>query len=279
MFVSGDNFNKISNVSIYNRCYFEKYINHNISKDTILFVNENNSNLINQIKNNKNIIFTKMEYLNYFIDYILPHLKEKFILVTHNGDHCSGNNDIILNNSLLIKWYGQNMNKISNKTYGIPIGLENKIWKRTNFKLIQNLANNPKTKLFYLNFSLNTNPKRKVIMKNLLNKGFIKNKHLPWDKYIEDLSHYKFALSPEGNGYDCHRTWECLYLGVIPIVMDKIPMSFFNELPILYVNNFDSISPEFLQEIYDKKFKNKSFNLEKLKISFWENEFLKYLSC
>ncbi len=29
---------------------------------------------------------------------------------------------------------------------------------------------------------------------------------------------YSFWLSPRGNGIDCHRTWEALYLDVIPIV-------------------------------------------------------------
>ena len=44
---------------------------------------------------------------------------------------------------------------------------------------------------------------------------------------MSELSSYKFALSPEGNGIDCHRTWECLYLGVIPIVKKSVALSFF----------------------------------------------------
>ncbi|CAF4378106.1 unnamed protein product, partial [Adineta steineri] len=30
---------------------------------------------------------------------------------------------------------------------------------------------------------------------------------------------YPFWLSPRGNGLDCHRTWEALYLDTIPIVL------------------------------------------------------------
>tara|TARA_Y100001958_G_scaffold89951_1_gene61216 strand:- start:2258 stop:3172 length:915 start_codon:yes stop_codon:yes gene_type:complete len=276
-FLSGDNYNKISSVSIYEKSYYERYIKHNISKN-IIFVNENNSNIVNLIKHKTNIFFTKIEYINYFIVSILPYLKEKFILITHNGDSCSGNNEVLLNNPLLLKWYGQNMNKLSVKTCGIPIGLENKIWNHTNFNTIKKCVGKPKTKLLYLNFSLHTNPERKDIMKNLLNKGFSKNQELPWDKYIDELSNYKFAISPHGNGYDCHRTWECLYLGVIPIVIDSIPTHFFKELPILYVKNFDVITPEFLQETYNNQFKDKIFNLESLHISFWKNKFIKQQS-
>ena len=275
MFLSGDNFNKLSNVSIYERKYYNRYIKYSITN--LIFINENNTNVINKIKNTKNIIFTKIEYISYFINIILPHLTQKFILITHNSDNCSGSNDIILNNPLLVKWYGQNMILNSNKTYGIPIGLENKIWNRTNFTLIQKYANNSKNKILYLNFSLNTNSERKNIMKTLLNNGFKNNEKLPWNEYIKNLSNHKFAISPEGNGYDCHRTWECIYLGVIPIVIKSTPLNFFNELPILFVNNYNDITPKYLNEIYNTKFKNKKFNLEKLKMEFWKNKFLEDL--
>ena len=36
--------------------------------------------------------------------------------------------------------------------------------------------------------------------------------------YRRLLSNSKYVLSPPGNGPDCHRTWEALYLGAIPIV-------------------------------------------------------------
>jgi hypothetical protein len=36
--------------------------------------------------------------------------------------------------------------------------------------------------------------------------------------YRKLLSSSKYVLSPPGNGPDCHRTWEALYLGAIPIV-------------------------------------------------------------
>jgi hypothetical protein len=64
-----------------------------------------------------------------------------------------------------------------------------------------------------------------------------------------------------------------LYLGVIPIVKESKAMSFFKELPILFVDNYDDITSEFLEKNYKEKFINKDFDLKKLNISFWENEF------
>jgi hypothetical protein len=276
MFVSGDNFNKIASVSIYERKYYNDFIKHN-NIENIIFVGENNTSLFNSIKNNRLVFFTKVEQIDYFVNSILPYLKEKFIIITHNGDLCSGKNEVLLNHPLFVRWYGQNMMNHTSKTIGIPIGLENKIWKRTNFNLLQSFSINSKTKLLYLNFSRHTNVQRNDIMQDLLGKGFSRNEKLPWDKYIEDLSHYKFALSPFGNGPDCHRTWECLYLNVIPIVIHSNPMKFFTDLPILFVNSFDVITPDFLEKTYDNYFKNKQFHLDKLYLSYWKTEIHKDL--
>ena len=45
--------------------------------------------------------------------------------------------------------------------------------------------------------------------------------NLQFSDYIKELSSCYFCLSPNGNGIDCHKHWECLYLGVIPIVTKK----------------------------------------------------------
>ena len=39
--------------------------------------------------------------------------------------------------------------------------------------------------------------------------------------YLMDVAQYKFAYSPEGNGIDCHRTYELILLGVIPILEES----------------------------------------------------------
>ena len=91
MFVSGDNFNKLSTVSIYERKYYNDFIKHNQIQN-VLFVGENNNTLLDSIKNKKNIFFLKVETIDYFMKVIIPHLKEKFVIITHNGDLCSGKN-------------------------------------------------------------------------------------------------------------------------------------------------------------------------------------------
>lgn len=276
MFLSGDNFNKICTISIYDWHYYNKYIKHNKIKN-IIFVNKENKEILKNINNKSQIFFTKIETLGYFIEKILPILKKKFILVTHNGDYSSGINKTLLEHPLLIKWLGQNMTKQHNKTEGIPIGLENSYWNRVDFTYIKNNFNVEKTELLYLNFNLSTNKERKKIIDSFIKKGIKRNDKLPWKKYIADLAKHKFCISPKGNGIDCHRTWECLYLGVIPIVIKSNPINYFNDLPILFVNDFDNITEDYLLEVYNTNFKNKKFNLEKLKIEYWEKKITELL--
>ena len=204
-------------------------------------------------------------------------LNTKFVLITHYGDMEAGLHHKILHHPLLIKWYGQNMRIISDKTLPIPIGLENSYWKSTNMHTniltIKQHSSNSKEKLLYLNFSLSTNPNRSKIMNILLQNGFKKNNKLDWVHYIEDLSTHKFCISPKGNGVDSHRTWECLYLGVIPIIEKSNHMSYFRDLPILFVDSYDVISIEYLNQIYNV-FQHKSFNMEKLSLSYWNRKIM-----
>ena len=103
MFITGETLNKLCIISIYDRNYLNQFPNIKNYVNEVIYVNENNSNLSN-ILNNKNIFFIKIDWIDYFINIILPLIKKPFILVTHNGDQLSGTHIQILNHSLLIKW-------------------------------------------------------------------------------------------------------------------------------------------------------------------------------
>jgi GR25 family glycosyltransferase involved in LPS biosynthesis len=88
-------------------------------------------------------------------------------------------------------------------------------------------------------------------------------------------SKYAFVISPHGNGLDCHRTWEALALGCIPIVKTSPLDSLFYELPILIVNQWSDVTQELLINTV-QEYKTKQFNMEKLKLSYWIKKILKY---
>jgi hypothetical protein len=56
-----------------------------------------------------------------------------------------------------------------------------------------------------------------------------------------------FVVSPEGAGFDCHRTWEALLLGCIPIVKRSLVTDLLERLPVLIVDEWAQVRRERLQ--------------------------------
>ena len=70
-----------------------------------------------------------------------------------------------------------------------------------------------------------------------------------------------------GNGFDTHRLWESLYLGSIPVTKFHKAYEQFQDLPIIFIENWKKVNLEFLN-ITAKKLPNQSLN--KLTIDYWE---------
>jgi hypothetical protein len=85
-----------------------------------------------------------------------------------------------------------------------------------------------------------------------------------WNKQIM----YAFVISPHGNGLDCHRTWEALVLGCIPIVKTSPIDILYQNLPVLIVNSWSDINQTLLQDTINR-FKMLSFSYEKLTNKYW----------
>ena len=85
-------------------------------------------------------------------------------------------------------------------------------------------------------------------------------------------SKYSFVVSPFGNGYECHRTWEALVLGCIPIVKTSGIDSLYEDLPVLIVNDWIDISSELLISVikdFKKRHEKGKFNYNKLTLEYW----------
>lgn len=86
-----------------------------------------------------------------------------------------------------------------------------------------------------------------------------------------EMSKFYFVISPHGNGLDCHRTWEALALGCIPIVK-KSWLSvgkLYEDLPVLIVDNWSDITLELLEKTKNELFTNKI--PDKMYIEYWKN--------
>lgn len=81
-------------------------------------------------------------------------------------------------------------------------------------------------------------------------------------------SKYAFVISPHGNGLDCHRTWEALCLGCIPIVKSSNLNSLFEDLPVLIVEKWSDININLLVGTL-KSFASREFNFHRLSLNYW----------
>jgi hypothetical protein len=283
LFVTGEKLHKLCDVCIYKKEYVNRYIDKKFCKK-IIYIEDN-------LLKNKDIItksfsfFVRIDEIDFFEQKILPLINKPFVLVSHNSAYTAGCLDKnlhtkniesqrnILNNKFLVKWYGQNM--IPNKnTVCLPVGLEN-TYRKKDYNIIIKNKNNSKDKLLYINFENKTNKDRQKVKELLYKKGFKSNKKEPYENYIKELSRNKFCISPPGKGFDCIRHWECLYLGTIPIILIdqyKIVNTEFNDLPFLFVKDYNEINEKFLNKKY-LEFKKKNFNLGKSKMSYWEQQF------
>ena len=92
------------------------------------------------------------------------------------------------------------------------------------------------------------------------------------DYYARTAAH-RFVLSPEGNGIDCYRTWEALYLGAIPIVMTSPIMSAFANLPVLFTEDYSELSSEYLEQRWEEM-SARSFEVDRMLKSWYSHRFL-----
>ena len=95
-----------------------------------------------------------------------------------------------------------------------------------------------------------------------------------WDLY----SKIQFVVSPNGNGVDCHRTYEALVLGAIVIIeKNNTEWQGYEALSNLYgkqimiVENYNNLTPEYLDQ-YIVEYQNSiKYNQEKLYCDYWIN--------
>ena len=77
------------------------------------------------------------------------------------------------------------------------------------------------------------------------------------------------VVCPRGNGVDCHRIWEVLYLKRVPIVKKENQLKYFESLPILFLDSWYELKN---LELINNKYNKVKFN--KLNLAFfehWEN--------
>lgn len=243
-----------------------------------------------------------------FIKEFVPKLNKKIIMVTNDSDMDApifekpvGKGDEIakqeisdfINSELCVHWFTQNCTLEHPKVTPIPIGMDYHTFSNyencVNQEIILNkikMSSNPffqRHIACYSNFQFAMDGKYystdrydcfDQVPKNLV---FYERQKVNRNQTWINQTSFAFVLSPAGGGIDCHRTWEALLLGCIPIVKRfNVPHEkIYNDLPVLIVDNWSDINIELLNKTIEE-FKNKQFNFEKMTLNYWKNLFHSY---
>jgi len=207
---------------------------------------------------------------------VIADVSKKLIIITHNSDVNIDESFKLPGN--VLKWYSQNVNVVDERIESIPIGLENDRWFRKVSKRDKMLVKLTETKryrnLVYMNHNISTNiEKREELYKIFRNKPYVTKAFgkngTKFDQYLNNIYNHKYMICPEGNGLDTHRFWECLYMRTVPIVVKNINNWFYNDLPVLYVNNWEEINKDLLDDMWGMFDK---WNNEMLSFEYWKNK-------
>ena len=232
-------------------------------------------------------------------------IKTRFILVTGDCDECCWQ-DLFINkddflmfmeNPLLIHWFSQNCICVDHpKLSHMPIGLDyhtmsekDTSWgakaspveqERELEMVIKNFAKPWNERLFqtcvYSNFHFSMGTRFADDRRDAINKipseciyyEPISLKRVDtWKKQCD----YVFVASPFGGGLDCHRTWEALLLGCIPIVKSSPLDPVFQDLPVWIVRDWSEVSVINMIVVLST-FQQKTFRMKKLRLEYWMNK-------
>ncbi len=82
----------------------------------------------------------------------------------------------------------------------------------------------------------------------------------------------QFVASPFGVGLDCHRTWEAIALGCVPITCRSGLSPLFKNLPVLELDDWSELTEERLLQAADE-FSKKTFDFGVMFMSYWREVF------
>ena len=221
------------------------------------------------------VVFIKTDFIRIFFMYVIPRIEYNVKIVTHNSALGVGEEyRKFLDHPRVISWYAQNANIEHPKLRSIPLGLANKRWEHGDVDEFESVlqASIGREHLVYMNFNIQTSPdERSEVFDMFSKKDFVHSApERPFRDYLHDLRGSKFSLSPQGRGVDCHRVWESILMGTIPIVKNCRNISFYKDMPILIVDKWDDVSKDFLNEEYAKI--SKSCTNSKLFLDYWIDE-------
>ena len=208
-----------------------------------------------------------------FVKRALPRIRAPFVLVSGDSVPDVSGESLgegvvarVLEHPHLIRWHSQNLAMTHPKVEAMPLGLDYHTialrgrpeWgpaasPRAQEELLQTIRRMARPLaerevLGYSNwqFRPQNGDRAKVIETIPRAACFFEAGELPRSESWVRNSGYFFTISPRGVGMDCHRTWEAILLGSVPVIDDLPINGLFETLPVVVVKDWARVTPEFL---------------------------------
>jgi hypothetical protein len=210
--------------------------------------------------------------------------KRPCILITHNSDDSADAALVALKPGCVRHWFAQNVMVDRPDVTAVPIGLERPQVSggRTRPECFQAAARQAASiqNLTYLSHSDWTNHRERTPIRWSLswrNWVTARRQPAPFEQYLAEMARHQSVISPIGHGLDCHRTWEALYLGVIPLVRDSPAMTDFARLfPIALFGRLTTLTRRVVsQEIANVRNNAREDWQERLSFTWWAQQILR----
>lgn len=238
----------------------------------------------NKIPDDNLLVYCRSDDIEQCLSAISENKKNRYVLISHNGDR-NVNQDIVNSRPGNIHhWFAQNANAIATGFEGLPIGISNPEWGELgSISQVENVANqkvNPSRWLYYgvnleTNISERTDMWKHIVSTFSSEQQFTHGTKIPRIGFLTECSNSKYIVSPPGNGIDCHRTWEALYLGRVPIVKRSHAMSYFRNLPILFYEKPQDITLAVLEANEHLVQRFYEHDLRRMFMSYWIDKILR----
>lgn len=168
------------------------------------------------------------------------------VVIIHNGDAVP-QQALLSQIAEASHWvFASNLVHSSSKCTAVPVGLENRFRNRNGvlkdfLSEFEGEGSAQRPNLLFGSFNVETNREIRESLRDQLAAsayGYPVQRLSPVE-YRRKVAYSKFVLSPPGNGPDCHRTWEAIYLGAIPVVLKGfIAPELVEDLPVIVVENY-----------------------------------------
>lgn len=243
-------------------------------------------------------IYVCTDALSLFALSVLPAIRHPFTLVSGDSDlaitaELLGSHPVaaIAKSPLLRAWYAQNLATAHPRLSPLPIGNDYQtMWEKPTERwsltrttplaqervLMDATRDAPDFRQRLLgaycnwHFDLDRGDRRDCRDRIDASACFFEPSRVPRSASWQRQAEFKFTISPQGFGLDCHRTWEALMLGSVPIVRRGPLSPLFADLPVVQVDDWTEVTRARLGA-WATSLSGREFDFSSLFLAYWEH--------